>query len=66
MKIFDEKEFKDSTEARRIAHGIMEAASNLLTNHSLVSKAIELISFKPEGDSNAVSAMTFEELLMIQ
>jgi hypothetical protein len=29
--------------------GIMEAASYLLTNHSLVAKAIERDEFKPEG-----------------
>lgn len=34
--------------------GIMEAASYLLTNHSLVAKAIERDEFKPEGDLDAV------------
>jgi len=33
----------------------MEAASYLLTNHSLVAKAIERDEFKPEGDLDAVS-----------
>lgn len=32
----------------------MEAASYLLTNHSLVAKAIERDEFKPEGDLDAV------------
>ena len=39
--------------------GIMEAASYLLTNHSLVAKAIERDEFQPEGDSDAVSGNLF-------